>query len=102
MIPFELESVSSLIVDFWHTKKGKKTEAAFDLLMGEKGLNGIKKKYGEDAVKDQITLAIANEWQSITLKNYETFAKTKTSSWNPEPTTGHPAQRVFTASKGFE
>ena len=102
LIPFELVSLSSLIVDFWHTKKGKKTETAFDLLMGEKGLIGIKKKYGEDAVKDQITLAIANEWQSITLQNYETFAKTKTTSWNPEPTTGHPAQRVFTASKGFE
>ena len=102
LIPFELVSLSSLIVDFWHTKKGKKTEAAFDLLMGEKGLIGIKKKYGEDAVKDQITLAIANEWQSITLQNYETFAKAKTTSWNPEPTTGHPAQRVFTASKGFE
>tara|TARA_R100000234_G_scaffold82929_1_gene52473 strand:- start:332 stop:913 length:582 start_codon:yes stop_codon:yes gene_type:complete len=102
LIPFELVSLSSLIVDFWHSKKGKKTEAAFDLLMGEKGLIGIKKKYGEDAVKDQITLAIANEWQSITLQNYETFAKTKTTSWNPEPTTRHPAQRVFTASKGFE
>ena len=102
LIPFELVSLSSLIVDFWHTKKGKKTEAAFDLLMGEKGLIGIKKKYGEDAVKDQITLAIANEWQSITLQNYETFAKTKTTLWNPEPATGHPAQRVFTASKGFE
>ena len=102
LIPFELESASSLIVDFWHSKKGKKTEAAFNLLMGDKGLIGIKKKYGEDAVKDQITLAIANEWQSITLQNYETFAKTKTTSWNPEPTTGHPAQRVFTASRGFE
>ena len=102
LIPFELESASSLIVDFWHSKKGKKTEAAFNLLMGEKGLIGIKKKYGEDAVKDQITLAIANEWQSITLQNYETFAKAKTTSWNPEPTTGHPAQRVFTASRGFE
>ena len=102
LIPFDLEFSSSLIVDFWHSKKGKKTEAAFNLLIGEKGLIGIKKKYGEDAVKDQITLAIANEWQSITLQNYETFAKAKTTSWNPEPTTGHPAQRVFTASRGFE
>jgi len=102
LIPFDLEFASSLIVDFWHLKKGKKTEAAFNLLIGEKGLIGIKKKYGEDAVKDQITLAIANEWQSITLQNYETFAKAKTTSWNPEPTTGHPAQRVFTASRGFE
>jgi len=102
LIPFELESASSLIVDFWHSKKGKKTEAAFNLLMGEKGLIGIKKKYGEDAVKDQITLAIANEWQSITLQNYETFAKAKTSSWNSEPPTVYPAQRVFTQARGFE
>ena len=102
LIPFDLEFASSLIVDFWHSKKGKKTEAAFNLLIGEKGLIGIKKKYGEDAVKDQITLAIANEWQSITLQNYETFAKAKTTSWNPEPTTGHPAQRVCTAARGFE
>ena len=104
LIPFELESASSLIVDFWHSKKGKKTEAAFNLLMGEKGLIGIKKKYGEDAVKDQITLAIANEWQSITLKNYENFCVSNKNKWpfDPEPPTGHPAQRVFTASRGFE
>ena len=102
LIPFELQSLSTLIEDFWYSKKGKKTEAAFDLLMSEKGLLGIKKEYGEDATKDQLTLAIANEWQSITKKNYETFSKTKTPSWNPEPTTGHPAQRVFTASRGFE
>ena len=101
LIPFELQSLSTLISDFWYSKKGKKTEAAFDLLMSEKGLLGIKKEYGEDAAKDQLTLAIANEWQSITKKNYETFSKTKTPSWNPEPTTGHPAQRVFTASRGF-
>ena len=102
LIPFELQSLSTLISDFWYSKKGKKTEAAFDLLMSEKGLLGIKKEYGEEATKDQLTLAIANEWQSITKKNYETFSKTKTPSWNPEPTTGHPAQRVFTASRGFE
>ena len=102
LIPFELQSLSTLISDFWYSKKGKKTEAAFDLLMSEKGLLGIKKEYGEDAAKDQLTLAIANEWQSITKKNYETFSKTKTPSWIPEPTTGHPAQRVFTASRGFD
>jgi len=102
LIPFELIFASSLIVDFWHSKKKNKTEAAFNLLTGERGLMGIKNKYGEEPVKDQIILAIANGWQSITLKNYETFAKAKTTSWNPEPTTGHPAQRVFTASRGFE
>ena len=102
LIPFELEFASSLIVDFWHSKKKNKTEAAFNLLTGKRGLMGIKNKYGEEPVKDQIILAIANGWQSITLKNYETFAKAKATSWNPEPTTGHPAQRVFTASRGFE
>ena len=70
--------------------------------MSEKGLLGIKKKYGEDAAKEQLTLAIANEWQSITLKNHENFSVNKKQNWSPEPTTGHPAQRVFTASRGFE
>ena len=83
LIPFELEFASSLIVDFWHSKKKNKTEAAFNLLTGERGLMGIKNKYGEEPVKDQIILAIANGWQSITLKNYETFAKAKATSWNP-------------------
>ena len=36
LIPFELQSLSTLIEDFWYSKKGKKTEAAFDLLMSEK------------------------------------------------------------------
>ena len=104
LIPFELQSLSTLISDFWYSKKGKKTEAAFDLLMSEKGLLGIKKEYGEDAARDQLTLAIANEWQSITKKNYETFSASKKNKWpfDPEPPTGHPAQRVFTASRGFE
>ena len=96
LIPFELQSLADLISDFWKTKKGKKTEAAFNLLIGEKGLLGIKKEYGENSAKDQLTLAIANEWQSITKQNYENFAKKKT--WNPEPTTGHPSQKVFKAS----
>ena len=102
LIPFELQSLSTLIENFWYSKKGKKTEAAFDLLMSEKGLLGIKKKYGETAAKEQIELAIASEWQSILLKNHENFSVSKKPAWNPEPTAGHPAQRVFTASRGFD
>tara|TARA_B100000131_G_scaffold142663_1_gene138830 strand:- start:590 stop:1237 length:648 start_codon:yes stop_codon:yes gene_type:complete len=102
LIPFELQSLSTLIEDFWYSKKGKKTEAAFDLLMSEKGLLGIKKKYGETAAREQLELAIASEWQSILLKNHENFSVSKKPTWNPEPTTGHPAQRVFTASRGFD
>ena len=102
LIPFELQSLSTLIEDFWYSKKGKKTEAAFDLLMSEKGLLGIKKKYGETAAREQLELAIASEWQSILLKNHENFSVSKKPTWNPEPTAGHPAQRVFTASRGFD
>ena len=102
LIPFELQSLSILIEDFWYSKKGKKTEAAFDLLMSEKGLLGIKKKYGETAAKEQIELAIASEWQSILLKNHENFSVSKKWPFAPEPPTGHPAQRVFTASRGFD
>ena len=93
---------NSINKDFWYSKKGKRTEAAFDLLMSEKGLLGIKKKYGETAAKDQIELAIASEWQSILLKNHESFSVSKKPNWNPEPTSGHPAQRGFTASRGFD
>ena len=67
-----------------------------------KGLLGIKKKYGETAAKEQLELAIASEWQSILLKNHENFSVSKKPTWNPEPTAGHPAQRVFTASRGFD
>ena len=72
------------------------------MLTGEKGLLGIWKKYGEDSAKDQIELAIASGWQSITLKNHENFSISKKPTWNPEPTIGHPAQRLFTASRGFD
>ena len=95
-IPKSLEFCKDLIVKFWAVKKGFHTEDAFKLLIGPKGLAGIYTNHGETAVKDQLEEAIANKWQSITLKNYEAFGRPKNSV--KEPADNHPAGKVFKAS----
>ena len=103
-IPEDLQFCKDLIVKFWAEKSGAKSEEAFKLLIGPKGLKGISTKYGQgtgvNAVLDQLEEAIANKWQSITLKNYEAFGRPKNAE--KEPVTNHPAGRVFTAARGFE
>ena len=89
----ELEFCKDLIVKFWAEKSGAKSEEAFKLLIGLKGLGGIYGKYNASAVTDQLEEAIANKWQSITLKNYEAYVRPKNA--DKEPVTGHPAQRVW-------
>ena len=90
---FPFKSYKSLIINFWAEKSGAKSEEAFKLLIGKKGLRGIYDKYGDNAVKDQLEEAIANKWQSITLKNYEAYGRPKNA--DKEPVTGHPAQRLW-------
>ena len=97
---FPFKNYKHLIVKFWEVKSGAKSEESFKLLIGKKGLRGIYDSYGETAVKDQLEEAIANKWQSITLKNYEAYGRPKNAY--KEPVTNHPAGRVFTASGGFE
>ena len=92
-IPKSLEFCKDLIVKFWGVKKGFRTEEAFKLLIGPKGLNGISTNHGQSAVLDQLEEAIAHQWQSVTLKNYEAFGRPKKA--DKEPVTGHPAQRVW-------
>ena len=92
-IPNSLEFCKDLIVKFWAEKSGAKSEEAFKLLIGLKGLGGIYGKYNASAVTDQLEEAIANKWQSITLKNYEAFGRPKNA--DKEPVTNHPAGRVF-------
>ena len=92
-IPNSLEFCKDLIVKFWAEKSGAKSEEAFNLLVNTSGLLGIKRKYGEKAVKEQLEEAIANKWKSITLKNYEAFGRPKNA--DKEPVTNHPAGRVF-------
>ena len=91
--PIHLEFCKDLIVKFWAEKSGAKSEEAFKLLIGLKGLGGIYGKYNASAVTDQLEEAIANKWQSITLKNYEAFGRPKNA--DKEPVTNHPAGRVF-------
>ena len=93
---FPFKSYKSLIINFWAEKSGAKSKEAFKLLIGTKGLRGIYDKYGDNAVKDQLEEAIANRWQSITLKNYELYGRPKKDV--TEPVTNHPAQNVFRAS----
>ena len=90
---FPFRSYKSLIVRFWEVKSGAKSYEAFKLLIGEKGLAGIYRNHGETVVKDQLEEAIANKWQSITLKNYEAFGRPQKA--DQEPVTGHPAQRLW-------
>ena len=92
-IPKSLEFCKDLIVKFWAVKKGSHTEDAFKLLIGSKGLAAIHINYGQSAVIDQLEEAIANKWQSITLKNYEAFGRPQKT--DQEPVTGHPAQRLW-------
>ncbi len=90
---FPFRSYKSLIVRFWEVKSGAKSYEAFKLLIGEKGLAGIYRNHGETVVKDQLEEAIANKWQSITLKNYEAFGRPQKA--DKEPVTNHPAGRLF-------
>ena len=94
---FPFKSYKSLIINFWAEKSGAKSEEAFKLLIGLKGLGGIYSKYNASAVTDQLEEAIANKWQSITLKNYEAFGRPKNA--DKEPVTNHPAGRVFRNGK---
>ena len=96
-IPQEFHYCKDLIAKFWAVKSGAKSEEAFKLLIGPKGLKGISTKYGKgtgvSAVLDQLEEAIANKWQSITLKNYEAFGRPQKA--DKEPVTNHPAGRLF-------
>jgi len=96
-IPQEFHYCKDLIVKFWAEKSGAKSQEAFKLLIGPKGLKGIATKYGQGtgvkAVLDQLEDGIANKWQSITLRNYEQFGRPKNA--DKEPVTNHPAGRLW-------
>jgi len=92
-----LKPYEDLIIEFWKTKKGHRSEKAFNLLIGDYGLLGIKKKYGLQAVKEQLEEGIACKWASITLKKYEMYGRPKNA--DKEPVTIHPAGRVFRNGK---
>ena len=94
-LPEELKPHGDLIRDFWRVKKGSKGDRAWSLL--QTGLKAIQAADGDDAVKQQLELAINAKWASITFANYEQF-KPKPKPWEKEPETKHPAYKVFKAS----
>ena len=96
-IPKELDFCKDSVIKFWSVKSGAKSQEAYKLMIGEKGLLGISQKYGQVIAQEQLETAIANEWQSITLKNYEAFGRPKTD--DKEPVANHPAARVFQDGK---
>ena len=83
-IPASLDCHSDLIFGFWETKAGAKSKQAWALLMTE--LGKIQERYDDRSLRDQLELATANRWKSVTLKNYEQFglATAKQASGRPQ------------------
>lgn len=95
-----LSAHEDLIQDFWKLKKGSKNDRAWSLLQTE--LQKIQKAHGDEAVSEQLQLAINGKWASVTLRNYQQFSapKSVTPAYR-EQSENHPASRVFTA-KDFD
>ena len=77
-VPGNLFAHDDLIRSYWKAKPKTKTQAAWDLLMRE--LTKIQDNYGDDVVRDQLVLAEAQRFQSITLKNYEQFGVSRSNT----------------------
>ena len=79
-IPPNLICHDDLIEAYWQAKPKTKTQAAWNLLMGE--LTRMQERYGDSVLRDQLKLAEANRWQGVTVRNYEQFGmdKPKTSA----------------------
>jgi len=94
-VPPSLDAVRQELTSFWKEyKAGRKSRAAAALLIT--GCQDILDKYGEKVLREQIELACANNWQSITLKGYEQFGLPRRPGNAPaQPEHKHPAGRVF-------
>ena len=66
-----LQCHADLIEEFWRAKKGRRSDRSWVLLLN--GLTAIQAAYGDRVVREQLELAAANGWSSITLANYEKF-----------------------------
>jgi len=94
-VPPSLDAVRQELTTFWKEyKAGRKSRAAAALLIT--GCQNLLDKYGEQVLREQIELASANNWQSITLKGYEQFGLPRRPGNAPaQPEYKHPAARVF-------
>ena len=98
LVPDALDWCQGDLTTYWKEgKTGKKTEHAAKLLFSE--VEKIASNYSQSIALEQIALATANSWESITLKNYERFGLAPTvSKQTKEPESKHPAYKVFKAS----
>ena len=92
-VPPSLDAVKDQLIEFWRDyKDGKKTRAAGGMLIT--GCQAILDKYGLSVLQEQIDLACANNWQSITLKGYEQYGLVSKKGYTAaEPQHKHPAYR---------
>ena len=91
-VPDSLDWCKDELLLFWkEAKAGKKTVHAANLLFTE--LEKIEAKYGKPVALEQIGLATANSWKSITAVNYERNMPSYKKAIEPE--TLHPAQKEF-------
>ena len=98
LVPDALDWCQGDLTTYWKEgKTGKKTEHAAKLLFSE--VEKIASNYSQSIALEQIALATANSWESITLKNYERFGLAPTvSKQTKEPEFKHPAYKEFKAS----
>ena len=96
-VPDALDWCQGDLTTYWKEgKTGKKTEHAAKLLFSE--VEKIASNYSQSIALEQIALATANSWESITLKNYERFGLApNVSKQTKEPEPLHPAYKVFKA-----
>ena len=91
-VPDSLEWCKDELLVYWkEAKAGKKTIHAANLLFNE--LEKIESKYGKPVALEQIGLATANNWKSITAVNYERNMPSFKKAIEPEII--HPAQKEF-------
>ena len=98
LVPDSLDWCQGDLTTYWKEgKTGKKTEHAAKLLFSE--VEKIASNYSQSIALEQIALATANSWESITLKNYERFGLApNVSKQTKEPEFKHPAYQEFKAS----
>ena len=97
VVPKFLDWCQGDLTTYWkEAKTGKKTQHAAKLLFSE--IEKIAANYSQSIALEQIALATANGWESITLKNYERFGLApNVSKQAKEPEPLHPAYKVFKA-----
>ena len=91
MIPGDLKEYADLIVEWWAIRHRNK--ATCSKSVSERIFKKLR-TFTPQAKKIALEKAIAGGWKDI----YEI----KESKFTEEPKNNHPAQRVFTAERGFE